>query len=286
MKKRGQLILYNALELVAAVFATFLIISTAVNWTSGESINQIYYSRDLALLVDTLFIPDGTVHLAYEDNLSAYNVQFTNFSVIVSKDTQDDIIREFPYALDTRYGLDVSLENPGRIFFAKTPRSLVIAAEEQKYSKQAQYEDIDVKDEKSIVISPKSEDLARFTEEKIYSLLEDLLPGFKVSYSKELIPTAPLQLIIGKASREDVINIVYPKSPDHELEKKTDKITSMIHKRLFSKGIKTYLMLSNIKIQESDNVAILIELGGQWEENPSEIVVAVSNAIEEYFKER
>ncbi len=284
MNKRGDILLYNALELVGAVLATFLIINTAVSWTSGEAINRFYYSKDLALLVDTLMIPDGTVHLAYQDNLSLYTIEFSPFSVLVAKDRLDPFAPEFPYASNSKYILSTVLQNPEKIFFAKTSRSMVVTTEEKKYEREVLYEDIEIKDEKSVVISPRTEGLSGFAEEKIYPLLRDLSKEAQLSFSKEQDSTKQTQLIIGETKREEAINIIYRKSSNTELMKKRTKLTNIIYKKLLSKNPNTYIMPSNLKLQESNNVIVLIELGQRWKEDPSAIMDPIAKSLDDYFK--
>lgn len=67
MQKRGaSRILWNAFELLAVGFIIVLMMTLAKNWSTGESIKQLFLVKDSALMIDALHAVPGDVIFNYQ----------------------------------------------------------------------------------------------------------------------------------------------------------------------------------------------------------------------------
>ena len=119
MNKRGVVrSMFLAGEIVGAAIVAFLLISSAVKWSDSETPYKAYLARDMALVIDTLFSSPGNVIINYTQNVSNYYIDFNKNSTTVYKKTQIDGM-SYKFVGYKGFEMDLTLENPAKIQFAK-----------------------------------------------------------------------------------------------------------------------------------------------------------------------
>lgn len=92
---------YFFLELIAGIFAAYLLISIAVSWGKGDIFLQTKVARDVAIEINTLNTVPGNVYLQYPQNLSDFIVEFTDSKVEVYQ--KEDIKPSYEYLDSLNY---------------------------------------------------------------------------------------------------------------------------------------------------------------------------------------
>ena len=119
MNKRGVVrSMFLAGEIVGAAIVAFLLISSAVKWSDSETPYKAYLARDMALVIDTLFSSPGNVIINYTQNVSNYYIDFNKNSTTVYTKTQIDGM-SYKFVGYKGFEMDLTLENPAKIQFAK-----------------------------------------------------------------------------------------------------------------------------------------------------------------------
>jgi len=119
MKKRGVVrSMFLAGEIVGAAIVAFLLISSAVKWSDSETPYKAYLVRDMALVIDTLFSSPGNIIINYTQDVSKYYIDFNENSVTVYKKIQIDGM-SYKFVGRKGFEMDLTLENPAKIQFAK-----------------------------------------------------------------------------------------------------------------------------------------------------------------------
>jgi len=126
MKKRGIVrSMFLAGEIVGAAIVAFLLISSAVKWSDSETPYKAYLAKDMALVVDALFSSPGNVIINYTQNVSNYYIDFNENSTTVYKKTQIDGM-SYKFVGYKGFEMDLTLENPAKIQFAKINDEIAI----------------------------------------------------------------------------------------------------------------------------------------------------------------
>lgn len=119
MNKRGVVrSMFLAGEIVGAAIVTFLLISSAVKWSDSETPYKAYLARDMALVIDSLFSSPGNIIINYAQNVSKYYIDFNENSTTVYKKTKIDGM-SYKFVGYKGFEMDLTLENPAKIQFAK-----------------------------------------------------------------------------------------------------------------------------------------------------------------------
>lgn len=292
LKKRGMMVLVVILEVLASLFASYLLLEVTLGWATGETVQKLYYSQDLALLADTLFIsPDVTV-FDYKDNLSEFDIVFEDTAVQLSTERLDpDKVLYFFTPFDNST-ISSTLLKPPKLVLTRFGSNLTADIQEYKIDLKSQivkkedFEDIKITDGKSITLSQNDIELKSLVEEKIYPALKQNLRDFSVNYIGAPSQTDDILIVFEKAENPYDFNINHPIPSDNLIYKKVRKLGFLLLYKIDSEEFSPSLAPNNqlFKSFENEQVALVIALGEKTLKKESEITVWIYSSLNDYFK--
>jgi len=115
---------YIFAQLLLIVLIGFALFSFVGSVSKGTLYERNYRSRDIALLMNSLYAGAGDISYSYPYNLSEFNVVIDNNFVKILENNQPI---SYPYQADLNFEqLNVQLNNPSEINFIKQKTKLDI----------------------------------------------------------------------------------------------------------------------------------------------------------------
>ena len=118
-KKRGIFPLYVVSELIIAFILFFILLSAVKSWASEEIITKNKLSKDMALLIDTLYALPYDAYVVYPEDTSNYYFSFFNNKVFVKKKDYDVTGGIYPFIGMKGEEISKEFKNPKALYFYK-----------------------------------------------------------------------------------------------------------------------------------------------------------------------
>jgi hypothetical protein len=291
LSKRGQFILIVALEIIAAVFASFLLFNTSMSWATGEAAEKMYFSKDLALLSDTLFASSDITIFYYKDNVSMFDVKFKQNAVGISTGEFDNTGSIYYFTPFKNSSINSVTKKPIAVVLTRAGANLSVGSEEDEllssFSKRSvnllEYEDVKVNDSKQVVISPYNPKMSGFVRQVFYPTLRDVLQGFDVKYSETPASSAGVLIALDNVTDASTINIFYPVTSDNVIDKKSRKLAFILYNQLSGVGKYKVTINPSSGVFSFDQVGLELGLSDDVVRD-QELMFWIYNVLEEYYK--
>lgn len=128
MSKRGaMLVLITMITLIVAIVVALMFPFATKSITSGEAILKTIASKDIALIIDTIYAYPYDMEVEYDVDLSGFVVVISQNSVMIDNQEPGSFVRVNDENFPIRSGINtMTLDNPEKIFFRKEDGKLTI----------------------------------------------------------------------------------------------------------------------------------------------------------------
>lgn len=282
--KRGQLILVVALEIVAAVFASYLLFKVGLSWSSGEGVEKLYFSKDLSLLSDSLFIAPDAAVFYYRDNLSSYDLDFKLNALRVSSGGFDPTGSIHYFVPFRNSSIDSVLRKPEVVVFTSSgPNLSVDVVEDTRLTVFSgriidNLDDVKIDGPKQVVVSSRDSSFVS-PKQKFFPDLKSVLSGFDVVYSDSLSKVDGVFIAFEKSSNPYALTIRYPVGSDLSINKKSKKLAFLFYGAV-DKKFSSPPAPSSV-LFDFDQVGLVVGVGDKVEE--SSLLSSFNTALNDYF---
>lgn len=123
MAKRGSMLVFiSIITLLIALFVGVVYPMVAKAYSSGEVALKVAATRDIALILDTIYSSPYDIKLNYDFDLSKFVVKIYDNKVEIYDSSfglgKDPTAAQYPF-VPVGSGLDITLDSPTKIVFEK-----------------------------------------------------------------------------------------------------------------------------------------------------------------------
>jgi N-acetylmuramoyl-L-alanine amidase len=126
MKKRGDLSIYFVIEILAAIFVVYILISVAESYGTYDVFEQMRLSRKLAMQVNALNTLAGNAYLV-DDDTSKYEIKFYKDRVDVFKENTDILKSSYSFVNNKNSILDYSFVKSNKLVLIKDGNKIKVS---------------------------------------------------------------------------------------------------------------------------------------------------------------
>ena len=126
MKKKGTMVLWFLIELIAAAFVGYMAVSLSVAYTQKTIYEKLNIAKDLAMQINTLSSVPGDAYIVNK-NLHGYSLYFSGSKIEVFEDRFDQAKGIYYFTKIGSSKLDLKLDKPNQVVISKINNEIIIS---------------------------------------------------------------------------------------------------------------------------------------------------------------